>query len=164
MLLLWSLGALVAIIINNDVSSTKVWGMTFTFYYLPHIMEFGIPIILFKQKIIRKNRKYILTTSLITLIVYTLIHNINLSINYYCVANNIRNSQGDYVKVNYMFSVFPQNPLLLLLYKIIPFSYWYMFLLIPFILLYLVIIYRKEIFKKNALELTRVLHNDIIKI
>jgi len=143
-LLLWSIGAFLAIVVNYDMSTVDVFSSTFMFYYFPHLFEFGIPIILFKKKIIIKDKKYIVTTVAITLIAYTLIHFINICINYYCMNNNIVNSQGEYIIVNYMFSIYPQNPVLSFFYKVLPYSYWYMFLVIPIVILYLKILYKSK--------------------
>lgn len=147
LLLLWSLGAMFALILNYDVSEVKIFSITFFIYYFPHVFEFGIPIILFKLKLAKKDKKCIFSTIYITLICYTIIHIINLIINQYCVNNNITNGYGNIIKVNYMFSIFPTNPLLNLMFKIIPFSYWYMYLTIPIITIYLLIIYRVKIIK-----------------
>ena len=47
LLLVWCLGALVALIANFDVQDAELFGETFNFYFFPHVLEFGIPILLF---------------------------------------------------------------------------------------------------------------------
>jgi len=147
LLLFWSLGAAFALIVNYDINTVNIFSLTFVMYYFPHVFEFGIPLILFETKIIKKESKCIFSTILITIFMYTIVHNINIIINEYCIKNDIRNHYGDIIKVNYMFSLYPSNPLLNIMYEIIPFSYWYMYLIIPIIFIYLMIIYKINIFK-----------------
>ena len=141
LLILWGLGAFIALILNNSVSEANIFSFTFFFYYFPHAFECGIPLIMLKLKLVKLDKKYLLSTILITFIVYTLIHFVNIGINSYCLNNNILNSSGDIIKVNYMFSIYPENPLLNIFYKIIPYSYFYMLLAFPIITLYLLLIY-----------------------
>lgn len=141
LLILWGLGAFIALILNNSVSEANIFSFTFFFYYFPHAFECGIPLIMLKLKLVKLDKKYLLSTILITFIVYTLIHFVNIGINSYCLNNNILNSSGDIIKVNYMFSIYPENPLLNIFYKIIPYSYFYMLLAFPIIAVYLILIY-----------------------
>ena len=72
--------------------------------------------------------------------------------NYYFTTNDIRNAAGDPVFANYMFSLAPNNPLLELFMKWIPGGYWHMYLVIPILVVYLLIVYAPEIigyFKKQ---------------
>ena len=141
LLILWGLGAFVALILNTSVSEANVFSLTFFFYYFPHVFECGIPLIMLKLKLVKLDKKYLLSTILITFAVYTLIHFVNVGINSYCISNNILNSNGEIIKVNYMFSIYPENPLLNIFYKIIPHSYFYMLLCFPIIAIYLILIY-----------------------
>lgn len=141
LLLLWSLGALIALVLNYSVAQAELISPVFWFYYLPHALEFIIPILLFALGHIELDRRCILSTLGITFAVFTLIHPINLAINDYCAANNILNPAGRLIQVNYMFTVNPDNPLLELFYTIIPASYWYLYLCIPVIAVYLGAIY-----------------------
>ena len=68
-------------------------------------------------------------------------------INDYTAKNSIINSSGEIVKVNYMFSITPDNPVLELFYGIIPHQYWYMYLSFAVISLYLVAVYFKDIIR-----------------
>jgi hypothetical protein len=72
---------------------------------------------------------------------YTVIHFINLLVNHICLVNEITNPSGEIISVNYMFSLVPENPLLSLFYSVIPFEYWYMYMLIPVAAIYLGAIY-----------------------
>lgn len=147
LLLLWSIGALFALIINVSVSDAKILSWTFVFYYFPHVFELGIPILMFLLKLAKKDVKCIISTVVITMTVYTLIHFVNLWINSYAIKNNIVDWAGNVIKVNYMFSIYPNNPLLNLFYSIIPYQYWYMYLTMVVVVIYLGIVYLKDILK-----------------
>ena len=147
LLLLWSIGALFALIINVSVSEAEILSWTFVFYYFPHVFELGIPILMFLLKLAKKDVKCIISTVVITMTVYTLIHFVNLWINSYAIKNNIVDLAGNVIKVNYMYSIYPDNPLLNLLYSIIPYQYWYMYLTMVVVVIYLGIVYLKDILK-----------------
>ena len=147
LLLLWSIGALFALIINVSVSEAEILSWTFVFYYFPHVFELGIPILMFLLKLAKKDVKCIISTVVITMTVYTLIHFVNLWINSYAIKNNIVDLAGNVIKVNYMYSIYPDNPLLNLFYSIIPYQYWYMYLTMVVIVIYLGIVYLKDILK-----------------
>jgi uncharacterized membrane protein YwaF len=148
LLLLWSLGALIALVINNSVAEAEILGWTFVFYYFPHVLEFGIPILMFLLKLVKKDVKCIATTLGITMASYTLIHFINLWVNSYAVKNNIVDWAGNVIKVNYMYSMGPDGlPILTQLYQLIPVEYWYMYLVAVVIAVYLVIVYLPDIIK-----------------
>jgi uncharacterized membrane protein YwaF len=147
LLLLWSLGALIALVLNNAVAEAEILSWTFAFYYFPHVLEFGIPVLMFLFKLIKKDAKCIVTTLGITMASYTAIHFINLWINSYAVTNNIVDWAGNVIKVNYMYSIYPDNPVLALFYQIIPHAYWYMYLTVAVITIYLVCIYLPDIIK-----------------
>ena len=147
LLLLWSIGALFALIINVSVSDAKILSWTFVFYYFPHVFELGIPILMFLLKLAKKDVKCIISTVVITMTVYTLIHFVNLWINSYAIKNNIVDLAGNVIKVNYMYSIYPDNPLLNLFYSIIPYQYWYMYLTMVVVVIYLGIVYLKDILK-----------------
>ena len=155
LLLLWSIGALFALIINVSVSEAEILSWTFVFYYFPHVFELGIPILMFLLKLAKKDVKCIISTVVITMTVYTLIHFVNLWINSYAIKNNIVDWAGNVIKVNYMFSIYPNNPLLNLFYSIIPYQYWYMYLTMVVIVIYLGIVYLKDILKLIKAKKTR---------
>jgi len=141
LLLLWSLGALLALVVNSAQADYEIFSLTFAFYYFPHVLEFGIPILMFSLKLVKKDLKCIASTIGITFFSYTLIHFINLWVNSYAENNNVVDWAGNIIKVNYMYSLYPENPLLDLFYKIIPLPYWYMYLAIAVIILYLAFVY-----------------------
>lgn len=145
LLVVWCLGAVVALVLNQSVMETTIMSDVFIFYYFPHIFEFIIPILLFKLKFAKLDYKCILSSVIITMLIYTGIHFTNVYINNYCIENNILDYAGNVIQVNYMFSVEPSNPLLAIFYNIIPFDYWYMYLCVPIVVVYLLVIYFKQI-------------------
>ncbi len=151
LLLLWSLGAIMALVVNTAQANFELLSPTFFFYFFPHLLEFGIPILLFKLGLVKKDIKCIASTLLITLVVYILIHLANVSLNSYLAAGQILNPSGAVVQVNYMYSLRPENPLLALFWSWIPRPFWYMAPVFLIVLIYLGLIYLKQIitcFKK----------------
>ena len=145
LLLVWCLGALAALVVNMAQAEYELASWTFVFYYFPHVLEFGIPILLFALGIIEKHPKYILSTIAITMVIYTGVHLVNLGLNSYLEANNMLDYAGNLIQVNYMYSITPENPLLVLFWQIIPYEYWYMFMIIPILVAYLSIVYLPQI-------------------
>lgn len=147
LLLVWSLGALAALVVNTAQAEFVLFSDVFCFYFFPHVLEFGIPILLFKLGLVEKDPKCIGSTLLITAVSYTAIHLINLAINGYCVANQITDSAGQIIQVNYMYSITPENPLLALFYQWIPYEFWYMFLVMPIVAVYMLGVYAPQMIK-----------------
>ena len=145
MLLVWCLGALAALVVNMAQAEYEIKSWTFVFYYFPHVMEFGIPVLLFKLGLIEKHPKYLLSTIGITMAIYTGIHFANLAINAYCQANQILDYAGNVIRVNYMYSLEPETPLLALFKTMIPYDYWYMYMIVPILVIYLSIVYLPQI-------------------
>jgi hypothetical protein len=77
--------------------------------------------------------------------IYTLVHFINLAINNYCTANALTNPSGEIIQVNYMYSLFAPVPLMQAMHNLIPHSYWYMYVVVPFVVIYLGVVYLPEI-------------------
>lgn len=149
MLLVWCLGALAALVVNMAQAEYELNSWTFVFYYFPHVLEFGIPILLFKLNLIEKHPKYILSTIVITMIIYTGVHFCNLGLNAYLAANNMLDYAGNLIQVNYMYSLVPENPLLALFWQMIPYEYWYMFMIVPILVVYLSIVYLPQILEQR---------------
>lgn len=139
LILLWSLGAFVALVLNFEVTTVRVFDEVFNFYYFPHVFEFGIPVLLFKLGLVEKDVKCIRSTLSITLAFYTLAHLCNRCINAWCIAT------GQSFRVNYMFSIQPNNPLTQLFYDLVPYEYWYMLLVLPIAAIYLAAVYAPEL-------------------
>ena len=147
LLLLWSLGALAALVMNQGQADYEIFSDTFLFYYFPHTFEFGIPILMFALGLTKKDVKCIGSTLGITLGAYTAIHFINLTINAYCLANEVTNPSGEIIQVNYMYSVTPSIPILQTFYNIIPHPYWYLLMAVPIIRVYLGVVYLPDFIK-----------------
>ena len=151
LLLVWSLGALAALVMNQAVADTELTDWTFVFYYFPHVLEFGIPILLFRLGLVRKDIRCIGSTVVISMTIYTLVHFINRSINYFCRQQQILYS-GSVAQVNYMYSLVPDNPLLQLFYRAIPHQYWYMYMIIPILVIYLLAVYAPQYIHRHQLS------------
>ena len=149
LLLVWCLGALAALVVNQAQANFILFTPTFNFYFFPHVLEFGIPILLFKLKLVELDYKCIGSTLLLTILIYTGIHLCNVGLNAYCEANQILNSAGEVIKVNYMYSIVPENPLLALFKQVIPYDYWYMYMIVPILVVYLSIVYLPQILRKK---------------
>lgn len=143
LLLVWCLGALVALVANFEMVDAALFGESFNFYFFPHVFEFGIPVLLFKLGLVKKDPECISSSLTITMFLYTFVHLCNLGINRYC------ESIGSAIRVNYMFSLEATNPLTQLFYKVIPYEYWHMYMVIPIVLLYLFVIYAPELAGKR---------------
>lgn len=147
LLVLWCAGALMALLFTYGQTNYEIFSMTFAVYYFPHILEFAIPIFLFVFKIIELDWRCILSTLLLTIGIYTVVHLCNVGINAYCSANNIVDWNGDLIQVNYMYSILPSIAPLPLFWSIIPHSYWYMYAAIPLVALILSVVYLPSILK-----------------
>lgn len=148
LLLVWCLGALVALVANFEMVDAELFGEAFNVYFFPHVFEFGIPVLLFKLGLVKKDPECINSNVTITMFLYTFVHLCNLGINRYCA------SIGSTIRVNYMFSLEATNPLTALFYKMIPFEYWHMYMVLPIVLLYLFVVYAPELAtKRNAAPL-----------
>ena len=143
--LLWCLGAAFALIVTEAFANYKIPSWAFVIYYFPHVLELAIPILMFVFKLVERDAKCIITSLVITLVTFTIVHFINVGLNSYFIAHNILDTSGNILQVNYIYTIHPENPLLELFYSIIPHSYWYMMFAIPIIVVYLVLIYIDKI-------------------
>ena len=144
LLLLWSLGAFVALVANGTMAAAKITDLPFLFYYFAHVSELGVPILLFSLGLARKDPKCIGSTLAITWGAYTAIYGINKLINFLCEAYQVTRPDGSLIQVNYMYSMGPIDPLSGALWSIIPCEYWYMLLALPIIAVYLVAVYAPQ--------------------
>lgn len=149
LLLVWCLGALAALVVNMAQAEYELASWTFVIYYFPHVLEFGIPILLFALGIIEKHPKYILSTLAITMAIYTGVHLCNVGLNAWLAANNVLDYAGELIQVNYMYSIVPENPLLALFKQVIPYDYWYMYMIVPILAVYLGIVYLPQILRSR---------------
>jgi len=158
LLLLWSLGSFFALVLNYSVANAEIFGAVFCFYYFPHVFECIIPLLLFILGHVRLDPRCIVSTLVITVAVFTVIYPINRLINSHCAEHGIVNGAGEIIQVNYMFSAYPDNPLLELFYSVIPQPYWYLYLAIPIIALYLGGIYLADHLVKRKRSSTALLN------
>lgn len=149
LLLVWCLGALAALVVNMAQAEYELLSWTFVFYYFPHVLEFGIPILLFALGLVEKDPKCLPSTLLITMLIYTGVHLCNVGLNAYCIANHIVDYAGEVIQVNYMYSIIPENPLLALFKQVIPYDYWYMYMIVPILAVYLSLVYLPQMLMKR---------------
>ena len=149
LLLLWSLGAIMAIVVNTAQADYELLSWTFFFYYVPHVTQIGIPILLFRLGLAKKDVRCIGSTLGITGTAYTLVHLCNV------LLNNHLDDIGSVIRVNYMYSITPPNPVLEMFWQLIPHSYWYMLLTLPIILVYLAAIYAPELRRMHLFRRVR---------
>ena len=149
LLLLWSVGALIALIVNHSAANFELLSITFLQYYLSHTFEFGIPILIFALKLIPLDAKTIPSTLLISLCILIVVHFINLGLNKYIEINDLRDWKGDLIVVNYMFTIKPDNPALQFFYNLIPIPFLYVLPIIPIFTIYLLLIYTPTIIKNK---------------
>lgn len=147
LLLLWSLGALMAVVMNHSQANFEIASWTFFFYFVPHVFEFAIPVLLIKLGLVEKDPKCILSTLLITVGMLTAVHLINLGLNTYFTAHKVTDYTGQLIQVNYMYTLTPENPVLALFHKMIPLPYWYLYGILPVIAIYLVAVYAPQLAK-----------------
>lgn len=140
MLLLWSVGALAALLFNRP--DYELMSDVFCFYYFPHVLEFGIPLLLFRLGLIEKDAKCILSTLGLTFAIYTAVHLCNLCIN----SMGLLDPDGEKIVVNYMYSLVPEVSLLNAFWNIVPHEYWYMLVVFPVVAVYLLAVYAPQIF------------------
>ena len=148
LLLVWCLGAILALVMNQIQANYVIPSATFFFYYIPHTLEFAVTIYLFKFGYVKKDYKCIPITVGLTVVIYTLVHLINVGLNHYYEVNQILDSYGEVIRSNYMFSMDPSgNPVFDLFYKIIPYDYWYMYGAVVILVVYLVALYLPQILR-----------------
>ena len=147
MIVLWCLGALAAVLMNFYAeSASDLFTARFLFFYLPHVLEFGIPIIAFKLGIIKLDYKTIPKTLILTAAIYTAVHFINVGLIEYTTKFNVTDTYGNPLHINYMYSMQHEGfPLLSTFWNLIPHSYFYMLLVFPIIFVYLAIVYLPQI-------------------
>lgn len=159
MIVLWCLGALAAVLMNFYAeSASDLFTARFLFFYLPHVLEFGIPIIAFKLGIIKLDYKTIPKTLILTAAIYTAVHFINVGLIEYTTKFNVTDTYGNPLHINYMYSMQHEDfPLLSTFWNLIPHSYFYMLLVFPIIFVYLAIVYLPQIIREKKAK------NDLCK-
>ena len=142
---LWNFGALLAVVLNQAQAEFTLDSVTFWFYFVPHVLEFAIPLLLFRLRLVEKDYRCIPATLGITIGMFTIIHLINKLLNGMFLAKGILNSAGEILQVNYMYTIKPENPVLVMLHNILPYEYWYLYLSIPLVVIFLGIVYAPQL-------------------
>lgn len=145
---LWNFGALIAVVLNQAQAEFTLDSATFWFYFVPHVLEFSIPLLLLKLKLVEKDYRCIPVTLGITIGMFTAIHLINKLLNGMFIAKGILNSAGEVLQVNYMYTIVPENPVLVMLHNILPYEYWYLYLTVPLVIVFLGIVYAPQLWKR----------------
>lgn len=145
---LWNFGALLAVVLNHAQAEFTLDSATFWFYFVPHVLEFSIPLLLLKLKLVEKDYRCIPATLGITLGMFTLVHLANKLLNAMFITKGITDSAGEILQVNYMYTIRPENPVLVMLHSILPVEYWYLYLAIPLVAVFLGIIYAPQLFHR----------------
>ncbi len=132
----YSVGAVAALVFNYFQADFLIFDHVFLMYYIPHTLEFGIPMLMLAFGLVKIKPKYILPCILTTFGLYTIVHFCNLLVNKYLEANPVLNSWGGEIRVNYMYSLSPDgNPALVFFYNILPKEYFYLLLTLPIFLI-----------------------------
>ena len=84
------------------------------------------------------------------MVIYTGVHLCNVGLNAWLEANNVLDYAGNLIQVNYMYSIVPENPLLALFKQVIPYDYWYMYMIVPILVVYLSIVYLPRILHRKS--------------
>ena len=142
-LLLWSVGSFCAILLNPLETAWAPGDTEFWMFYAPHAAEAAVPWLSLALGLLRKDRRCIPAALGSTFLAYSFSH----------VCNRLINARferiGSASRVNYMFTEYPENPVLDACWRVIPAPYWYGFVLLPFLVLLLILIYLPEIVRKN---------------
>ena len=149
LLLLWSLGAFVALVANGTMAQADIFDWPFFFYYFAHVTELSVPLLLFALGLVEKDYRCIKSTLTITWSVYTMVYIINKLINGLCVLWQVTRPDGSLIQVNYMYSMGPIDPLSGALWKMLPCEYLYMILAFPIMGLYLMGVYAPELLHRR---------------
>ncbi len=128
----YSVGAVAALVFNTFQADFLVFDDVFLMYYFPHTLEFGIPMLALALGLVRIKPRYILPCIGTTFGLYTAIHFINIWLNKILDAEQILDSSGNVIQVNYMYSLAPMgNPALEFFWKLLPREYFYLLLTLP---------------------------------
>ncbi len=145
---LWNFGALLAVVLNHAQAEFTLDSPTFWFYFVPHVLEFSIPLFLLKLKLVEKDYRCIPTTLGLTVGMFTFVHLANKLLNSMFIAKGILGSDGEILQVNYMYTIVPENPVLIMLHNILPVEYWYLYLTLPLVILFLGIVYAPQLIRR----------------
>lgn len=135
MLPVFALGALSAVICNQGMADAKLGSWVFIMYYVPHVMEFCIPLVMLLTRRILLLPRLILPVALCMLALAAGVHGCNEVINTYLIDPET----ADFV--NYMYTCDPEGfPILTDLWELNPRKFWYLMPLLPVIALFQLLI------------------------
>lgn len=137
----WSIGALIAIILNDEAINYNILGIKFAIYYFPHVIEFAIPLLMLFLNKFKVNKKDIIYAFGITIGVYTIAY----------IFSELITQNG--VPVNYLFTMGPTNFVTEFFYNLLPFKYFYMYTTFPIILLLYTGVYFKSRISNKGVEI-----------
>ena len=116
-----SLGALVALILRApDSYDWPFLSLGFFCYFFGHMAEFLVPQLLFALKKIEVKPIYMLSSFGIVIVLYTMS---------FLVGHHVNVTFG--LDTNYFFGEHPTNAVLQVAWNILPYPYWYMYLVFP---------------------------------
>lgn len=140
-ILLWSFGALGALIFNLSETDLYTYNLDLWLYFLPHLIEVSLPIAMILLKIVKFDYKNMVSTLILTFSIYTIVHFINVGIEKYFLVH-----LNQVVYPNYFFSMNHCNsPFLVFFWNILPYRYFYLLLILPLIFILFAIIYGHQI-------------------
>ena len=141
--LVWSLGAMLVLIINTGQAHYEMFSEAFWVFVLCHATDVSVPALLFTSGLVKFNVKNTPAVIGTTMAAYTAVHFINLGINKY-LANQAASLSAHaryraaIPQVNYMYSLGDDgNAIFAFFRKLIPADYWHMYLIAPIIAAFL---------------------------
>ncbi len=161
--LVWSLGAMLVLVVNTGQAYYVMFSEAFWVFVLCHTVDVSVPALLFTTGLVEFNIKKSPAVIGTTMAAYTCVHFINLGINKYLAQQasdlaTYARARAAVQQVNYMYSLGDEgNAAFAFFRQIIPADYWHMYLIAPIIAAFLFAIhfgiklYRKAKAKKEEI-------------
>ena len=143
-MLISSIGSYFALICNYSMADKEIFTVPVILYYLSNVLSAGIPILLFKLNLVKRDTKTIVSSISLLLDTYIIVHVLNVIIN----AAKLTDEAGQLITVNYMSSLTPTNPVLDFCHVIFPHSFWYMAITLPVIIAFAIWWYIPELLEE----------------
>ena len=129
----WSIGALIAVILNDEAIHYKMFGIKWFIYFVPHLAEFCVPLLLLFLRKYKMKWIEMLWVWVGTATVYTISFMVSYVLGWYFKTD-----------VNYLFTMHSTNFVTDFLYSLLPYKYWYMYTAFPLIALLTLGVYFKR--------------------
>ena len=129
----WSIGALIAVILNDEAIGYNMFGIKFAIYFWPHLAEFSIPLVVLFLHKYKMKLSHILWIWTATAVVYSISFVISYLLTWFFKTD-----------VNYLFTMHSTNFVTDFLYNLLPYRYWYMYTAFPLIALLTIGVYFKR--------------------